>query len=49
MKPVLIRQHEEMTPPGLLADWLRERGIPFEIQPSWGGAAPDPTDYSFVA
>jgi glutamine synthetase len=49
VKPVLIRQHEEMTPPGLLADWLRERGIPFEIQPSWDGSAPDPTDYSFVA
>lgn len=50
MRPVLIRQHEEMTPPGLLVDWLRERGIPFEVHPSWNGAAvPDPTDYSFVA
>ena len=28
MKPVLIRQHEAMTPPGLLEEWLRERGIP---------------------
>jgi GMP synthase-like glutamine amidotransferase len=50
VKPVLIRQHEEMTPPGLLVEWLRERGIPFEVHPSWDEtAAPDPTDYSFVA
>ena len=50
MKPVLIRQHEETTPPGLLIEWLRERGIPFEVLPSWDGtAAPDPADYSFMA
>jgi GMP synthase-like glutamine amidotransferase len=50
VKPVLIRQHEEVTPPGLLVDWLRERGIPFEVHPSWlGVAAPDLTNYSFVA
>lgn len=50
MKPVLVRQHEKMTPPGLLADWLRERDIPFEVSPSWyGTAAPEPTEYSFVA
>ncbi len=50
MKPVLIRQHEEMTPPGLLVDWLRERGIPYEVQASYKRAAvPDPRDYAFVA
>jgi GMP synthase-like glutamine amidotransferase len=49
VKPILIRQHEEMTPPGLLVDWLRERGIPFKVHPSWLGAAPDLTSYSFVA
>jgi len=49
VKPVLIRQHEEMTPPGLLVDWLRERGIPFKVHPSWLGAAPDLTSDSFVA
>jgi GMP synthase-like glutamine amidotransferase len=50
VKPVLIRQHEELTPPGLLADWLRERGIPFEVHPSWtGAAAPELANYSFVA
>jgi GMP synthase-like glutamine amidotransferase len=49
VKPILIRQHEEMTPPGLLVDWLRERGIPFKVHPSWLGVAPDLTSYSFVA
>lgn len=50
MKPVLIRQHEEMTPPGLLAEWLEERGIPYEVHHSYkGGRVPDPTDYAFVA
>jgi GMP synthase-like glutamine amidotransferase len=50
VKPGLIRQHEEMAPPGLLVDWLRERGIPFEVHPTWlGGVAPDLTSYSFVA
>lgn len=49
-RPALVRQHERMTPPGLLAAWLRERGIPFEVVPSWDGApAPDPLRYRFVA
>ena len=50
MKPALIRQHEEMTPPGLLAEWLEERGIPYEVHHSYkGGTVPDPNDYAFVA
>ena len=50
MKPVLVRQHEEMTPPGLLVEWLEERGIPYEVHHSYKGhAVPDPTDYAFVA
>jgi GMP synthase-like glutamine amidotransferase len=50
VKPVLVRQHEEMTPPGLLVEWLEERGIPYEVHHSYlGEAIPDPTDYAFVA
>ncbi len=50
MKPVLIRQHEENTPPGLLAEWLDERGLPYEVNHSYNGLpAPDPEKYSFVA
>jgi GMP synthase-like glutamine amidotransferase len=50
VKPVLVRQHEEMTPPGLLVEWLEERGIPYEVHHSYRGEeVPDPSDYTFVA
>lgn len=50
MKPALVRQHEARTPPGLLEEWLRERGVPFEVSRSWAGEeTPDPSRYSFVA
>ena len=50
MKPVLVRQHEEMTPPGLLVEWLEERGMPYEVHHSYKGhIIPDPSDYAFVA
>ncbi len=50
MKPVLVRQHEAMTPPGLLVEWLEARGIPYEVHHSYKGrAVPDPSDYAFVA
>jgi GMP synthase-like glutamine amidotransferase len=50
MKPVLIRQHVESAPPGLLAAWLDARGIAYEVDRSWLGAPlPDPGDYAFVA
>jgi GMP synthase-like glutamine amidotransferase len=50
VKPVLVRQHEEMTPPGLLVEWLEERSIPYEVHHSYKGeAVPDPSDYAFVA
>jgi GMP synthase-like glutamine amidotransferase len=39
-----------MTPPGLLAEWLEERGIPYEVSHSWKGeTVADPTRYAFVA
>jgi GMP synthase-like glutamine amidotransferase len=49
VKPVLIRQHVESAPPGLLADWLDARGLRSEVDRSWLGAPlPDPGDYAFV-
>jgi GMP synthase-like glutamine amidotransferase len=49
VKPVLVRQHVESAPPGLLAEWLDARGIPYEVSRSWeDGAAPDPGAYAFV-
>lgn len=35
--PALILQHGDWGPPGLLADWLRQRAIPFEIHKTWLG------------
>jgi GMP synthase-like glutamine amidotransferase len=50
VKPVLIRQHVESAPPGLLAAWLDARGLGYEVDRSWtGGSLPDPTRYVFVA
>lgn len=50
MKPVLIRQHLESAPPGLLAEWLDARGLAYEIdQSSLLRPLPDPEDYAFVA
>jgi len=50
VKPVLVRQHEEKTPPGLLVEWLENRGIPYKVHHSYKGeSTPDPSDYSFVA
>jgi len=49
VKPVLIRQHVESAPPGLLAEWLDARGIPYVVDRSWDGSPlPDPRDYAFV-
>jgi GMP synthase-like glutamine amidotransferase len=49
VKPVLVRQHVESAPPGLLAEWLDERGIAYEVHRSWlDGAPPDPSAYAFV-
>jgi GMP synthase-like glutamine amidotransferase len=50
VKPVLIRQHVDYAPPGLLVEWLEARGIPYEVSRSWlDGALPDPRDYAFIA
>jgi len=50
VKPVLIREHVESAPAGLLAAWLAARGLRSEISRSWlDGPFPDPEDYAFVA
>jgi GMP synthase-like glutamine amidotransferase len=49
VKPVLIRQHVESAPPALLAEWLEERGLRFEISRTWlHEPLPDPRDHLFV-
>lgn len=46
----LIVQHGDWGPPGLLADWLRTRAIPFEIHKTWTGRPwPQVEHRAFVA
>ena len=50
MKPVLIRQHGETGPPGVLGDWLRDRRIPAVVHPAHLGVAPpNPEQFVFIA
>jgi GMP synthase-like glutamine amidotransferase len=49
MKPVLIRQHVDSAPAGLLGRWLAARGLPFEVHRTWEApSVPDPREYAFV-
>jgi GMP synthase-like glutamine amidotransferase len=46
----LILQHGPTGPAGVLADWLRVRGLPFEVHRTWEEPLPgDPRSFSFVA
>ena len=48
-KPVLIRQHVESAPPGLLAEWLDSLALSYEVDRSWlGNPLPDPREYACV-
>jgi GMP synthase-like glutamine amidotransferase len=50
VKPVLIRQHVDSAPAGLLGEWLEARGPAYEVQETWvTPAVPDPADYAFIA
>jgi GMP synthase-like glutamine amidotransferase len=45
----LILQHEEPTPPGLVEDWLRERGATIEtLRIDLEEPEVDPTDYDLI-
>jgi GMP synthase-like glutamine amidotransferase len=45
----LILQHGATGPPGVLGEWLAERGIPARVVDlREGDAAPDPTEFDFV-
>lgn len=48
-RPGLVLQHGELGPPGLLEEWLRARGIAFEVCRSWHEPLPDPRGARFVA
>jgi len=48
--PALILQHGDWGPPGLLAEWLDARGIPYDVHRTYvGEPMPDLAGYAFVA
>jgi GMP synthase-like glutamine amidotransferase len=50
MMRALILQHGDWGPPGLLAEWLDERGIGYDLHRTYvGEPMPDPGGYAFVA
>ena len=47
---VLILQHEEPTPPGLLAEWLKQQGADVDVvRIDLEEKVPDPRDYDMIA
>jgi len=49
-KPVLIRQHVESAPAGLLGEWLDARDIASELDRTWiEPTVPDPERYAWIA
>lgn len=48
-KPALILQHGPLGQPARLAEWLRERGLPFVVHHVWEEPIPDPTGFAFMA
>jgi GMP synthase-like glutamine amidotransferase len=48
-KAGLILQHGADGPPARFGDWLRARGLPFEVHRADEQPPPDPREFSFVA
>lgn len=47
--PGIVLHNEDEGPPALLADWLEERGIDFDVVRVWEAGVPDdPTDFDWV-
>jgi GMP synthase-like glutamine amidotransferase len=50
MTPALVIQHGPLGPPGLLGEWMADRGIPMVVhRADNGGSWPDPREHLFVA
>ena len=46
----LILQHSDEAPPGILGEWLAERGIPFDVVHNQRDPLPpDPAEYGWIA
>jgi GMP synthase-like glutamine amidotransferase len=46
--PALVLQHGVHGPPGLVGEWLHERGVPFVVHRAWEAPPPPPEDFAFV-
>lgn len=49
MKRGIILQHGDLGPPGVFEDWLRERGIDYEVHAAWRDPLPDVRGARFLA
>jgi GMP synthase-like glutamine amidotransferase len=49
-RPGVVLQNEPESPPALLAEWLRDRGIPHRVERVWENGVPDdPGEFAWVA
>jgi GMP synthase-like glutamine amidotransferase len=49
VKRGIILQHGDLGPPGVFEDWLRERGIDYEVHAAWRDPLPDVRGARFLA
>jgi GMP synthase-like glutamine amidotransferase len=49
LKRGVILQHGDLGPPGVFEQWLRDRGIDFEVHAAWRDPLPDVRDARFLA
>jgi GMP synthase-like glutamine amidotransferase len=49
LKRGIILQHGDLGPPGVFEQWLRERGIEYEVHAAWRDPLPDARDARFLA
>jgi GMP synthase-like glutamine amidotransferase len=48
-RPGVVLHNEDVAPPALLGEWLRERGLPHRTVRTWEGGVPDdPREFGWV-
>lgn len=48
-RPGIILQHGDLGPPGVFEEWLRARGIQYEVHEAWRDPLPDVSGAPFLA
>jgi GMP synthase-like glutamine amidotransferase len=49
VKRGIVLQHGDLGPPGVFGDWLRERGVDYEVHAAWRDPLPDVDGARFLA